>query len=169
MIHQRKAFTMVELIFILVVIGILAAVAIPKLVGNRADATAKVCEIEAAGLLNELAEHYAKHSTFDTLENMSNIRVGVIGEGNNGIKEVGAITPSTIVSVTYVCNGEDVVLYKPTESTYTDRVNTVHNQMGLVTEMPAVVPTTLEAKIVISDFTNRGFYKSDPGYVVGGR
>lgn len=165
--YFRKAFTLIELIFILVVIGILAAVALPKLAGNRDNSAAKVCEIEAAVLLQELSGHYAKHGSFDLLSNMSNIRVAVIGEGNNGIKEDGAIIPSTIVSVTYVCNGEDIVIYKPTMSTYIDIKGIVHNQMGLVTEVPAVVPTTIQAKIAISDFINKAFYKADPGYVVG--
>lgn len=35
---QRKAFTMIELVFIIVVIGILAGVAIPKFAVTRDDA-----------------------------------------------------------------------------------------------------------------------------------
>ena len=34
----RKGFTMIELIFVIVIIGILASVALPKLVGTRDDA-----------------------------------------------------------------------------------------------------------------------------------
>ena len=36
---SKKAFTMVELIFVIVVIGILSAIAIPKLAATRDDAT----------------------------------------------------------------------------------------------------------------------------------
>ena len=35
---NRKAFTMIELIFVIVVIGILSAVAIPKFAATRTDA-----------------------------------------------------------------------------------------------------------------------------------
>lgn len=36
--HNKKAFTMLELVFILVILGILAAVAIPKISASRDDA-----------------------------------------------------------------------------------------------------------------------------------
>ncbi|NLN00193.1 MAG: prepilin-type N-terminal cleavage/methylation domain-containing protein, partial [Campylobacteraceae bacterium] len=35
----RKAFTMVELVFVIVILGILAAVAIPRLAASRDDAS----------------------------------------------------------------------------------------------------------------------------------
>jgi prepilin-type N-terminal cleavage/methylation domain-containing protein len=38
MIKSKKAFTMIELIFVIVIIGILASVAIPRLVATRDDA-----------------------------------------------------------------------------------------------------------------------------------
>jgi len=166
--NMRSGFTMIELVFVIVIIGILAAVAIPKLAANRDDAAAKVCENEAAGLLQELTGYYAKNGYFDTVANMSSLQVGVTGAGNNGIAEAGTIVPSTTVPVTYVCNGETIATYSPTQSQYTDAQTNVHDQFGIVTAAPATAPSTVSASIAVTDFTNNNFYKASPGYVIGG-
>lgn len=36
--HTRKAFTMIELVFVIVILGILAAIAVPKFAATRDDA-----------------------------------------------------------------------------------------------------------------------------------
>ena len=57
MMQTRKAFTMIELVFVIVILGILAAVAIPKFAATRTDAEiAKAKSTVAAvrsGIINE--------------------------------------------------------------------------------------------------------------------
>jgi len=59
--QYKNAFTMIELIFVIVVIGILGAIAIPKLSVTRDDAfDAKDCKNTAVCITDLLAEYTAK-------------------------------------------------------------------------------------------------------------
>ena len=61
---MRKAFTMIEIIFVIVIIGVLASVAIPKLQSLRDNATASTCVHEVGQFINELTQRYGSSKTF---------------------------------------------------------------------------------------------------------
>ncbi len=55
---KRSGFTMIELIFVIVILGILASVAIPKLAATRDDAEISKIASNAATLVSDLGAFY---------------------------------------------------------------------------------------------------------------
>jgi len=92
----REAFTMIELIFIIVIIGILAAVAIPKLAATRNDAYISTIAHEVMTAAWEVAAYAtAKGQTESTISAMSNAAASLIDNEN-------AIEDGTTLKVTAI-------------------------------------------------------------------
>ena len=62
---KKSAFTMIELVFVIVILGILAAVAIPKLSATRSDAEASVLANALATCVNGATDAYMMDTSFD--------------------------------------------------------------------------------------------------------
>jgi len=126
--QKRKAFTIIELVFI-IIIGILAAISIPKLVANRDDASAAVCVNEVGQLIHEISNAYMKNP----YEKFIQMHIDEISKLNTNISLTHGIHENAsskihLTGVTYYCAGEEIVKLKgdTTGSRYLLKISEAH-------------------------------------------
>lgn len=105
---MKKAFTMIELIFVIVIIGILAAVAIPKMAATRDDAQISNIISNARISLSDLQTYYTSRGNVNWRADNITQATNVVLETACGTSVTSAtsISPNTFV----LCNDNVVCL-----------------------------------------------------------
>ena len=67
---NRKGFTLIELMIVVVIIGILASIAIPKFTAVKEQANEASCRCNMHALANAEAIYYAYNSTYGLIGNL---------------------------------------------------------------------------------------------------
>ena len=68
---MKKGFTMIELIFVIVILGILASVAIPKLAATRDDAEVSRAAANIRTMVTDLGAYYTAQGKFAAIANLA--------------------------------------------------------------------------------------------------
>ncbi|EOH6897893.1 type II secretion system protein [Campylobacter jejuni] len=87
---MRKAFTILELVFVIVILGILAAIALPKMSSSKDEAEISKSLNNLKTLINDISIYTLKNDHLSSIKTMSNVSgVENVDLGNfNGTKEV---------------------------------------------------------------------------------
>jgi len=164
--QNRDAFTMIELIFVIVIITILSTFAIPRLFGNKVSAQVSVCKQEVNQLIREMSTFYTLKGTSKTqLQEITNINSSLsdngvsTGDGTHGILQGSTTTPLT-TPITYACDGESVAAIEYE----TNQTIGSHNGYTTLT-ITSTEPQESVGKRLIQELDKDGFFKK---YIIGG-
>ena len=105
---MKKGFTMIELIFVIVILGILAAVAIPKLNATRDDAEIAKAASNFSTAISDITSYYTAKGNFDDLSKMTNVALGTDGEFKIKNKTCATITAPKTGSEVVIKAGSDI-------------------------------------------------------------
>lgn len=159
MIKIKKAFTMVEIIFVILIVGILSATVIPRLNMMRDDAKISLCVQEATQFLSELSIYYTSKSVFTNVSKMTNFETNLTSDANGFTSDIDMTIPSTVgngAMATYKCNGLNSVQFQASID--------INGTVWITTGDGATNSIGI-GKNVSKILASKGFYKS---YQIGG-
>ncbi|MDY3246142.1 type II secretion system protein [Campylobacter sp.] len=93
---MKKGFTMIELIFVIVILGILASVAIPRLAATREDAEISAAVANLRTLVSDASAYYTVKGTFNNAKwnEITNVPLAVSTSGGSSTTATNAVGSS---------------------------------------------------------------------------
>ncbi|MEA3522397.1 MAG: prepilin-type N-terminal cleavage/methylation domain-containing protein [Campylobacterota bacterium] len=146
---SKKAFTMVELVMVIMIVGILSSIALPRLSMQRDSAIASKCVHEVGQLLSEITVTYTSIKTFKQWkemkieDNITNISLSV-SDGETGIVNGNELIHDNIVE--YQCDGEKIV-----DILATTNPTTFKYQLGLTIVDTPNTPASFKAANILEE------------------
>ena len=107
--YNRKGFTLIELLIVVVIIGILAAIAIPKFAATKDKAKLASVKTDLRNLMTAQEAYFSDYATYGTYAQLQTASNFSLSSGNSGVATPAAsgftatITNSTITSAIDQC------------------------------------------------------------------